>query len=72
MYPIEYKIRDTTDTARSALYLDLHVGINCEERLKTKHYNKTDYFQFSTLALELPRKSVKHTRVVCYVTRTDT
>ena len=31
IYPIEFKMKDTTDTARSASYLDLH--IDC--RLRT-------------------------------------
>ena len=32
IYPIELKIRDTTDTDRSASYLDLHIEIDSERR----------------------------------------
>ena len=46
IYPIELAIKDTTDTDRSAPYLLLHVEIDSEGRLRTKHYDKR-YFQFS-------------------------
>ena len=36
IYPIELEIKDTTDTHRSASYLDLHLEIDSEGRLKTK------------------------------------
>ena len=42
IYPIE--IKDTT--ARSASYFDLHLEIDIEGRLRTKHYDKRDYFNF--------------------------
>jgi hypothetical protein len=42
--PIELEIKDTTDTARSASYLDLHLEINSEWRLRTKLYDKRDDF----------------------------
>jgi hypothetical protein len=35
-YPIELEIKDTTDTDRSASYLDLHLEIDSEVRLRTK------------------------------------
>ena len=35
----------TTDTARSASYLDLHLEIDSEGRLRTKFYDK-NYFNF--------------------------
>jgi hypothetical protein len=44
--PIEFEIKDTTDTDRSASYLDLHLEIDSEGRLRTKLYNKRDYFNF--------------------------
>ena len=44
IYPIELEIKDTTDTDRSASYLDLHLEIDSEGRLRTKHYAKRDYF----------------------------
>jgi hypothetical protein len=46
IYPIELEIKDTTDTDRSASYLDLHLEIDCEGRLRTKLYDKRDDFNF--------------------------
>ena len=36
IYPIELEIKNTTDTDRSASYLDLHLEIDSEGRLRTK------------------------------------
>ena len=44
IYPIELEIKDTTDTDRSASYLDLHLEIESQGRLKTKLYDKRDDF----------------------------
>ena len=46
IYPIELEIKDTTDTVKSASYLDLHLEIDNEGRLKTKLYDKRDNFSF--------------------------
>jgi hypothetical protein len=46
IYPIELEIKDTTDTDRSASYLDLHLEINSEGRLRTKLSDKRDDFNF--------------------------
>jgi hypothetical protein len=43
---IELEIKDTTDTDRSASYLDLHLEIDSEGRLGTKLYDKRDDFNF--------------------------
>jgi hypothetical protein len=40
IYPIEPEIKDTTDTYRSASYLDLHLEIDSEGRLRTKFTTK--------------------------------
>jgi hypothetical protein len=40
MYPTELEIKDTTDTDRSASYLDLHLEIDSEGRLRTKFYDE--------------------------------
>jgi hypothetical protein len=45
IYPIELEIRDTTDTDRSASYLDLYLEFS-EGRLRTKLYDKRDDFNF--------------------------
>jgi hypothetical protein len=46
IYPIELEIKDTTDTDRSASYLDLHLEIDSEGRLRTKLSDKRDDFNF--------------------------
>ena len=46
IYPIELEIKDTTDADRSASYLDLHLEIDREGRLRTKLYDKRDDFNF--------------------------
>jgi hypothetical protein len=46
IYHIELEIKDTTDTDQSALYLDLHLEIDSEGRLRTKLYNKRDDLNF--------------------------
>jgi hypothetical protein len=42
IYPIEIEINDDTDTDRSASYLDIHLEIDSEGRLRTKLYDKRD------------------------------
>ena len=56
IYHIELEIKDTTDTDRSAQYLDLHLDIVNEGRLRTKLYDKRDYFNF--LILNFPFTSI--------------
>ena len=46
IYPIALKIKDTTDTDKSASYLDLHLEIDSEGWLRTKFYDKRDDFYF--------------------------
>jgi len=46
-YPIELEIKDTTDTDRSVSYLDIHLEIDSEERLRTKLYDKRDDFNLN-------------------------
>ena len=36
------QLKDTTNTARSASYVDIHLDIDSERRLLTKHYVKRD------------------------------
>jgi hypothetical protein len=45
IYLIELEINDTADTD-TASYLDLHLEIDSEGRLRTKLYDKRDYFNF--------------------------
>ena len=46
IYSIELEIKDTTDTVTSASYLDLHLEMDNEGRLKTKLYDKRDDYSF--------------------------
>jgi len=46
IYPIEIEIKDTTDTARSTSYFDLHLEIDSDGQLRTKLYDKRDDFHF--------------------------
>jgi hypothetical protein len=51
IYPIALEITDTTDTVISASYLDLHLEIDSECRLRTKLYDKREYFSFSIVPI---------------------
>ena len=51
IYPIELEIKDTKDTDRSASYLDLHLDIDSEGRLRTKRCDKRDDFNFTIVNL---------------------
>jgi hypothetical protein len=46
IYPIELEIKDTTDTDRYASYLDLHLEVDSEGRLRTKLYDKINDIKF--------------------------
>jgi hypothetical protein len=46
IYPIELEIMDTTETDKSASYLDMHLEIDSEGRLRTKRYDKRDDLNF--------------------------
>jgi hypothetical protein len=58
IYPIELEIKDTTDTDTSASYLDLHLEIDSEGRLRTKLYDKRDYFNFSIVNFPFIRSNI--------------
>ena len=45
-YPIELEAKDTTNTDRSASYLDLYLEIDSAGMLRTKLYDKRDDFNF--------------------------
>ena len=44
IYPIEFEIKNTTDTDRSASYIDLHLEIDSRGRLRRRLYEKRDDF----------------------------
>ena len=43
---IEHEIKNTTDTDRSASYIDIHLEIDSEGPLRTKPYDKRNDFNF--------------------------
>ena len=51
IYPSQLEIKDTTDTVKSASYLDLYLEIDIRGRLNTKLYDKRDYFDFPIVNL---------------------
>ena len=57
IYPIELEIKDTTYTDRSASYLELHLEIDSEGRLRTR------LFQFSYYELSI--YMYKHSSCTC-------
>jgi hypothetical protein len=46
IYPTELEIKDTTDKARYASFLDLHLDIDSDGRLKPNLLDKRDDFYF--------------------------
>jgi hypothetical protein len=46
IYPSELEIKDTTDTERTAGYLELHLETANEGQLRTKLYDERDDFNF--------------------------
>ena len=53
IYTIELEIKDTTDTDMFVSYLDLHLEIDSEGRLRTKLYDKRDDFNFPIVNFHL-------------------
>jgi hypothetical protein len=49
---------DTTDTDRSALYLDLHLKIDREGRLRMKLYDERDDFNFPSVNFPYMRSTI--------------
>ena len=53
IYLTELQIRDTTYTKRSALYVDTHLEIDSEDRLRRKPDDKTDDFNLPIINFPL-------------------
>ena len=47
IYPEELEIKDTTDSSTQASYLDILLGIDKDQHMTTKIYDKRDDFNFS-------------------------
>jgi hypothetical protein len=62
IYPIEPEIKDATDIDKSTSYLDLHLEIDSEGRLKIQLYDKRDNFyipivNFPFICSDIPRST---------------
>ena len=53
IYPTELNIKDITDRAMPASYLDLHLEIDSDGLLIAKHYDKRDDLNFPILNFHL-------------------
>jgi hypothetical protein len=67
---VELEVRNTTDTDRSVSYLDIHIEIDSERRLRTKLYDKrADFvsFRFSceALLIQIKEQVGKKRRTLC-------
>ena len=58
MYSIYLEIKDTTDTARSASYLCIHLNIYSAGRLRTNLYDKRDDFKVAIFLQHLLMKYI--------------
>ena len=58
IYPIDLKIKNTTDTDRSASYIDIHLEMDSEGRLRTKLFDKRDDFNFPVVNFPITAKPV--------------
>ena len=58
IYPIEPEIKDTTDTDRPASYLDIHLEMDSEGRLRTKLNDKRDDFNLTIVNFAFIRSTI--------------
>ena len=54
IFPIEFEIKNITDTDRSASYLDQHLEIDNEGYLRTKLYDKRDDLNLPFICSNIP------------------
>ena len=62
MYPIEPEIKDTTNTDRSAPYINLRLEIDSEGRLRTRLYDTRDDFNFAIVNFQFMRSTIPAAR----------
>ena len=60
IYPNELEIKDTTDSPKSACYLDLHLEIDSRGELTTKLFDKRDSFNFHIVNFSLFWVAISH------------
>ena len=61
IYLVELERNDTTDTARSASYLGIHLKTDSETRLRTNLYVKRDYFNLLIVNFPFIRSNIPAT-----------
>jgi hypothetical protein len=70
IYPIEFEIKDTAYTDRYASYIDLHIEIDSDGRLRTKLYQQKDDFNFPIFHLYVATYQqhlhMEYTSLSCY------
>jgi hypothetical protein len=64
IYPIELEIKDTTDTDRSASYIDLHLEIDSERRLAATLYQRYPDRNHKLWNIVSPEGYILHMRVL--------
>jgi hypothetical protein len=64
IYPDELKIKDTTESEKSASYLNILLDIDSNSRLTTSLYDKRDAFDFAILLLYMVTYHI-HLLIVC-------
>ena len=67
----EFEIKDTTDTDKSASYLDLFLEITTDGRLHAKIYDKRDDFNFPIVNFPFLR-SYQNNQLICIILITIT
>ena len=58
IYLVELERNDTTDTAKSASYLGIHLKTDSEARLRTNLYVKRDYFNLLIVNFPFIRSNI--------------
>ena len=69
IYPIKPEKKDTTDTDMSTSYLDLHLEIDSEGRLRTKLYDKRDDFNIPIVNFRIMRSTFPAAAYGVYITQ---
>jgi hypothetical protein len=66
IYPIRLEITDITDTARFTSYLDLHIAMDSETRIRAKLYHKRNDFKlFVPLLYSMQIVTLLHDLSLC-------
>ena len=63
IYPPELEVKETTDTASSASFLDLYLEFDDSGQLSTKIYDKRDDFNFKII--NFPKHVQQYTSFSC-------